>query len=185
MVDMDQKTRTDLLRLQTQNFCTAFVESKLPGQILDSFFSSHPRILEHGPSWASTRLPFLGVTFVGRGDSSAHAQNAAACTCDDYFRLLSETLLFRPAADSFPPPEQFVVDASAKSKARTGTFPGAVSVVAEGRFESIKTGKAWHETFIYRLSDFDEQGKIGTWEIWADPLNAWFAVGGEDLPRST
>ena len=41
-----------------------------------------------------------------------------------------------------------------------------------------------HETKydrLYRLSDFDEQRRIGHWEIWADPLSAWEAVGaGED-----
>jgi hypothetical protein len=54
---------------------------------------------------------------------------------------------------------------------------GAVSVVAHGIFESVKTGKKWEEDFIYRLSGFDEEGKIGCWEIWADPLSAWDAVG--------
>jgi len=51
-----------------------------------------------------------------------------------------------------------------------------VSVVGKGRFESVKTGKAWDEQFIYRLSDFDVNGMIGHWEIWADPLSAWNAV---------
>jgi hypothetical protein len=52
-----------------------------------------------------------------------------------------------------------------------------VSVVGKGRFASKKTGKGWNEKFIYRFSDFDSQGKIGHWEIWADPLSAWEAIG--------
>jgi hypothetical protein len=60
----------------------------------------------------------------------------------------------------------------------------AVSVVAHARFESIKTGKSWEEDFIYRLSEFDEEGRIGHWEIWADPLSAWEAVGTEGEERA-
>lgn len=53
---------------------------------------------------------------------------------------------------------------------------GAVSVVAHAMFESVTTGKRWEEDFIYRLSGFDQEGKIGCWEIWADPLSAWEAM---------
>lgn len=56
-----------------------------------------------------------------------------------------------------------------------------VSVKGKATFKSIETGKAWEEEFIYRLSEFDEDGKIGHWGIWADPLSAWIAVGGEDV----
>jgi len=55
---------------------------------------------------------------------------------------------------------------------------GVVSVVAKGVFRSRKTGRSWKETFIYRLSGFDEEGRIGWWEIWADTLSAWEAVNG-------
>ena len=48
----------------------------------------------------------------------------------------------------------------------------------KGRFESVKTGKGWDEEFVYRLSEFDETGKIGWLELWADPLSAWVACGG-------
>ncbi|KAI9813081.1 MAG: hypothetical protein M1827_004301 [Pycnora praestabilis] len=54
---------------------------------------------------------------------------------------------------------------------------GAVSVTAHARFSSLATGHSWSETFTYRLSEFDAQGRIGHWEIWADPLSAWMAVG--------
>jgi len=81
---------------------------------------------------------------------------------------------------SFPPSEQFIVDAEAATKSEGGDGgKGAVVVVGKGKFESVKTGKVWKEEFIYRLSRFDEEGKIGHWEIWADPLSAWIAVGGQ------
>jgi hypothetical protein len=52
-----------------------------------------------------------------------------------------------------------------------------VTVLAAARFESVKTGKRWHETFIYKLSGFDNEGKAGVWEIWADLLSAWDVIG--------
>ena len=86
---------------------------------------------------------------------------------------------------SFPEKTDFVVDPTAGSttvSGNEGTEPkagGVVSVVGRGKFASVRTGKAWQEQFIYRLSGFDEQGRIGHWEIWADPLSAWVAVGDD------
>jgi len=79
--------------------------------------------------------------------------------------------------DTFPGPEGFIVDAEAIVEGVEGR--GAVSVVGKARFESVRTGKSWDEKFIYRLSGFDEVGRIGHWEIWADPLSAWEAVGSD------
>jgi hypothetical protein len=73
-------------------------------------------------------------------------------------------------SDAFPAADGFIVDAASRM----------VSVVGKGRFVAKKTGKGWDEQFIYRFSGFDEEGKIGHWEIWADPLSAWVAVGGDD-----
>ncbi len=82
--------------------------------------------------------------------------------------------------DAFPSISSggYVVDAEATAE-DDGESKGVVSVVGQGVFVSVKTGKEWHEKFIYRFSGFDEEGKIGHWEIWADPLSAWVAVGGE------
>ena len=44
-------------------------------------------------------------------------------------------------------------------------------------FKSIKTGEGWEEEFVYVLSGFDDEGRIGRQELWADPLSAWVAVG--------
>lgn len=59
-----------------------------------------------------------------------------------------------------------------------------VCVKGSGHFtwqEGAGKGFAWDEEFVYVLSYFDEQGRIGRWEIWADPLNAWLASQGKRL----
>lgn len=65
-----------------------------------------------------------------------------------------------------PPVEEFLVDAE----------NGTVTIKLHARFASVKTGKDWEEDFVYILSQFDEDGKIGCQELWADPLSAWVAV---------
>ncbi|TKA60392.1 hypothetical protein B0A49_05890 [Cryomyces minteri] len=169
-------TRSALLRKSAHAFCTAFLDlpSNPPAKLLSTHFTpTSPKITEHGPSWASSRLPFLGKTFTGRAD------------CEAYFALLAQTLEFHPSADTFPPPSGLIVDADAVmegTEERTlnrGQGAGMVSVVGRARFKAVKTGREWREVFVYRLSEFDEEGRIGHWEIWADPLSAWEAVGGE------
>ncbi|MCJ1390221.1 hypothetical protein MMC18_003079 [Xylographa bjoerkii] len=168
----DFHARSSLLRSKTHTFCQAFLESRPPSETLDTHFTSSPKITEHGPSWATSRLPFLGRTFSGRKDSGHSSTDSSSTTCDDYFSLLASTLSFHPVKHTFPPSSDFIVDASAGGS-------GVVSVVAHAKFASVATGKSWEEDFIYRLSEFDVEGRVGHWEIWADPLSAWEAVGGE------
>jgi hypothetical protein len=81
---------------------------------------------------------------------------------------MTDVLEMSLSSDAFPEAgEGFIVDAET----------GLVSVVGKGRFTSKKTRKGWNEQFIYRFSEFDDEGRIGHWEIWADPLSAWDAVG--------
>ncbi|OJD29471.1 transcription elongation factor s-ii protein [Diplodia corticola] len=54
---------------------------------------------------------------------------------------------------------------------------GTVTVVGRGTFESVKTGRKWREEFVYVLGGWDGEGRFERWEIWADPLSAWVAVG--------
>ncbi|KAI9792570.1 MAG: hypothetical protein M1816_002090 [Peltula sp. TS41687] len=181
------QSRSALLRTRAVSFCNAFLTQTPPTHILDEFFvPDQPTITEHAPEWAQTRLPFLSRTFVGRktntDDRSASASASAfgsGNTCDDYFRLLGETLVFVAEQSSFPPPEGFLVDADAE-RTEDGRGGGVVMVVGKGVFRSTKTDRQWRETFVHRLSRFDEQGRIGRWEIWADPLSAWAAVGDEE-----
>ncbi|KAF7902903.1 hypothetical protein EAF00_002805 [Botryotinia globosa] len=153
------------LRREAVAFCQAFVDGISPDVILSLHFSSSPRITEHGPE--NSELPFLGKTFLGRKCDSSDNQ-----TCDDYFNILSRTLEFQPSPSTFPSSKSFIVDETCELQGKKGV----VSVVGSATFKSLKTGKSWDEQFIYRLSEFDEEGKIGHWEIWADTLSAWNAV---------
>jgi hypothetical protein len=123
--------------------------------LLSKYFTASPKITEHGPAWSRSRLPFLAKTFSGKDG------------CEEYFKVMSNILEMALSKDAFPDPEGFIVDAAV----------GMVSVVGKGKFTSKKTGKGWDEQFIYRFSGFDDEGRIGHWEVWADPLSAWEAVG--------
>lgn len=143
------------MRKTTHDFCLALISPPPAARLLSEYFSSSPKITEHGPEWSRSRLPFLAKTFVGKDG------------CEEYFKVLNNVLDMSLGDDAFPGNEGFIVDAEA----------GMVSVVGKGRFTSKKTGKGWDEQFIYRFSEFDAEGKFGHWEIWADPLSAWEAVG--------
>nr|POE48342.1 hypothetical protein CFP56_73909 [Quercus suber] len=166
--------RRALLLNRVQRFCAAFLDlpNNPPPQLLDEHFTatSEPQIIEHGPAWASTRLPFLGRPFTGRPQ------------CLEYFTLLSQSLEFFPSKDTFPTSEAgFVVDEHALGdEGDVDGLGGVVSVVGKAVFRAVSTGKEWEENFIWRLSAFDREGRFARWEIWADPLSAWMAVGGED-----
>ena len=36
----------------------------------------------------------------------------------------------------------------------------------QAEFKSVKTGKGWEEEFVYVMSEFDGEGKIGCQELW-------------------
>lgn len=193
---IDQEARRAQLLHRARAFCAAFGSSKPPSpqKILDEHFRPEepssapalpwPRITEHGPEFARDRLPFLGRTFHGRDE------------CLEYFRLLGEVLKLGGDGASFPAKDEgYAIDVHAMSddflwgrqEGREGVGwanKGVVSVVGHAIFTSVKTDRSWEETFTYRLSGFDEDGNVGHWEIWADPLSAWCAVGGEDVDLS-
>lgn len=159
------KARSDLLRATASSFCEALLDPPPPAELIAKYFTSvSPRITEHGPEWAQSSLPFLAKTFTGPAG------------CEEYFSALSRTLKMQMGRDTFPNAQGYIVD----SEATVGDsrLKGAVSVVGKATFESIETGKRWHEQFSYRFSGFDVTGNIGHWEIWADPLSAWVAVHG-------
>ncbi|KAJ8066126.1 hypothetical protein OCU04_005217 [Sclerotinia nivalis] len=149
------------MRAEAVAFCQAFVDGLSPGIILSGHFASEPRITEHGPE--SSELPFLSKTFSSRKSESSSSQ-----TCDDYFSFLSKSLKFESSPTTFPSPKSFIVDETCEVNGKKGV----VSVVGSATFRSLKTGKGWDEQFTYRLSEFDEDGKIGHWEIWVDALSA-------------
>ena len=189
-------SRAAALRNAAVSFCSAFTAFKTPERILaEHFVADDPKITEHGPSWATGRLPFLGHTFAGLE------------MCLQYFKLLGDTLAFEPDADTFPNEDGFIVDENAvpipsgdttntalpdeidfdvddeQNQGEPADRRGVVTVVAQGKFKSVKTGRGWNEKFMYRLSGFDEAGRIGHWEIWADPLSAWVAVGDDNAGK--
>jgi hypothetical protein len=162
--DNTLKDRQSFLRNRAHAFCQALISPPAPPELLKEFFipeskGQNPTIREHGPSWATVYLPFLGRDFVGY-DASI-----------EYFSLLSQSLKMHLNEDSFPGEDGFVVDVDANK----------VSVVGKGKFESVEMGRSWEETFSYVLSGWDEDGRMGRWDIWADPLSAWAAVSEQDI----
>lgn len=166
--------RDEGMRSTAEGFCEAFVAGMASSKMLDTYFTSNPKITEHGPSWAKTRLPFLGSTFSGRRRRDAGAANDAN-TCDDYYDLLNATLSFHPHAHTVPAKEEFLI---ASGTTNDGRWWGAVTIKLNAGFASVRTSKSWEEDFVYVLSEFDENLRIGHLELWADPLSAWLAVGG-------
>jgi hypothetical protein len=162
-----QATRAHVLRDRSHAFCKALISPPPPEELISTYFKKdNPRIIEYGPKWCRDRLPFLHTTFQGV---------SGANSCQTYFEVLSEFLKMRLPEDAFPRAGGFIVDAGVVVEGSQSG--GAVCVTGKGTFESVKTGKSYDETFMYRLSDFDEEGRIGCWEIWSDSLSAWDAVG--------
>lgn len=158
------KDRSSVLRSRAHAFCQALISPPATADLLKEFFipeanGNNPTIREHGPSWVTVHLPFLGRDFVGVDASY------------EYFELLSQSLKMHLDEDSFPGADGFVVDAEANK----------VVVVGKGKFESVTTGRSWDEKFSYVLSGWDEDGRLGRWDIWADPLSAWAAMSESDI----
>jgi hypothetical protein len=113
------------------------------------FVADSPKITEHGPSWARKKLPFLGQTFEGHDG------------CMKYFESLDQTLRMDLPEDAFQPDAELCVDADARVEGEAAT--GVVCVTGKGSFEFRATGWRWDEKFIYRLSGFDEDGRVTHW----------------------
>ena len=132
------------------SFCTSFASHSPAAEILSHFSASEDTFaLEHGHP--ALGLPFLGRPF--RGPDGIKT----------YFALISSLLSYD--AMRFV---DYVVDADASTVAARG----------EARFTWIETGQSWDEVFAYALG-FDEQGKVKTYEVWADSGAAYLASRGE------
>ncbi|KZP00113.1 hypothetical protein CALVIDRAFT_560716 [Calocera viscosa TUFC12733] len=143
-------TRASLLLQTTRSLCTLFAHSA-PLSAVSPLFTPSPTITEHGPPTPS--VPFLR-TFSGPG------------ALEEYLSLLSRLLSISDAAYGEPSldPEREIV--CVKARARFTWLEG------KGK------GTQWEEEFVYVLSGFDELGRVGVWEVWADPLSAWLASQG-------
>ncbi len=177
------QTRYSQLKNRTHAFCSAMTDlaNNPPDKIIAEHFTpDKPRITEHGPAWTSERLPFLGKTFTGRDG------------CLEFFVLLSETFECYFDKDTFPDQEGIIVDDQVKITSGGGhggsgkgwEGRGLATVVGKATFKAIKTGVSWEERFVYQLSEFEEEGRIGHCEAWGDPLSAWMAVDRASTEKS-
>jgi hypothetical protein len=113
------------------------------------------RITHHGPSWGTKRLPYLSAA----NDETNERDFVGRDECLRYFDLVGRTL--RARFHDFPPDEQLCVDAEAEVPGTKLT--GRVCVDGKGRFTHQETGWRWEENFMYRLSGFDEDGRVEHW----------------------
>lgn len=143
------------LRATAESLCLAFAGKADQDTLLSHFSDTHAiSAFEHGlPHLA----PFLGRLFTGRrGPDSVPA----------YFALLSQYLTYEDM--TFGP---WVVDADSHK----------VCVKGRAKFtwsEGEGKGQSWHEQFVY-MFDFDQDGKITDYQVWADSGAAYLAKRGE------
>ena len=125
--------------------------SQVDSQMIMSYFlkSSTAFIHEYAPELVNDSIPFLGKTFEGY-----HG-------IEMYMSLMTEYLKYEDM--------EFFNYAVAEEKE-------VVTVKGSVKWTYLKTGKKWEETFIWRLSLFDEEGKIERYEVWVDPLSLWWAA---------
>lgn len=172
-----------------------------------SSHGAKPTIFEHGPHWAaSTRLPFLGKPFVGVENCEKYFETLGQTLkmhLDEHSFPGVEGFVVDLEADAvaggrvlcatggahaaekhhhlWEPVKKvaggLLWHGSGNSENPNHGLKGTVTVVGKGTFESVKTGRKWDEEFVYVLGGWDEEGRFERWEIWADPLSAWVAVG--------
>jgi len=143
-------SRRKLLLAKSQSLATAIALKSDP-EIIMSHFSQSFTVFAHeyAPPTINDSIPFLGTTFDGYEG------------IQKYMTLLGEYLEYEDM--------EFFDHAVAEEEE-------VVTVKGKAKWTYLKTGKKWEETFIWRLSHFDEEGKIGGYEVWADPLSLWWAA---------
>lgn len=147
---MSPLTRSTLLTSAT-SFCTAFAHSTpAPDLLRNHFTHHHPSICIHEHGLPQL-APFLGRTFTGADGLAQYLAAVTSCLTFADMRFTSYT-----------------VDAEAR----------AVAVRGAARFTWTGTGQSWDETFAYLLQ-FDGEGRVEGYEVWADSGAAWLASRGE------
>ncbi|KZT09931.1 uncharacterized protein LAESUDRAFT_756153 [Laetiporus sulphureus 93-53] len=147
-------TRSQLLA-SAQGLCGAFARKASLDELLSHFSTTHQvTALEHGEPLLA---PFLGRPFTGlRGPGSV----------SEYFGILQQCLTYDDMSFG-----EWVVDPEAQKVCVKGS---ARFTWTEGRGK----GQSWDEKFIYML-DFDDEGKITDYKVWADSGAAYLARRGE------
>ncbi|KAF3404577.1 hypothetical protein DPV78_003375 [Talaromyces pinophilus] len=116
--------RMSVLRNSAFAFCTDFASGTDAATVLNTQFTPHPEIQEYGPSWATSRLPYPGRSWIGR-------TRYEDTTCDAYFERLGDTLSFYPSIESEPPIDDFIVSCGNSTKAavllKIGSVVGSVN----------------------------------------------------------
>ena len=135
-----------------QALCSSFA-NKAPLETLLSHFSTTFQVSahEHGLPFLA---PFLGRTFPGTTGIA------------DYFTLISQLLTYENMSFS-----DWTVDAETQRVCTRG----------KARFTWVSgdgKGQWWDEEFVYML-DFDDEGKVTDYQVWADSGAAYLAKRGE------
>ncbi|KIJ54247.1 hypothetical protein M422DRAFT_42439 [Sphaerobolus stellatus SS14] len=141
-------TTRNLLLQAAQGLCNDFASRK-DFDILLSHFSPSPDT-QAIEYGEKLFAPFLGRTFEGPKGVREYF-----CTLSQYLQY--ENMRFN----------EYVVDVEQKK----------VAVVGQARFTWISTRETWDETFQYVL-DFDDQGKVKRYQVWADSGAAYLAREG-------
>lgn len=131
-----------------ESFCNAFASKASLDTIL-SHFSTRYQVTVYEHG-LSRLTPFLGRPFTGLDGVK------------DYFGLLAKYLSYENMQF-----KNYIVDASANR----------VSVRGEARFTWTSTGQGWDEVFTYQLA-FDDDGKVVSYDVWADSGAAYLASKG-------
>ncbi|OLL22630.1 hypothetical protein NEOLI_000256 [Neolecta irregularis DAH-3] len=143
-------SRADHIFALTQSLCSSFAAKKPFTAILSHFTETQePVIIEH----CSIKIPQLPFLSTFRGPQIA-----------EYFELLAELFEFEDMKFY-----DWTLDVESER----------VCVKATAKFTWKKTQQSWNETFTYSFTEFDEDGKIGKYEVWGDPLTAYLASKGE------
>lgn len=140
--------KRDNLQKAAEAFCNAFATQADLDTIL-SFFSTQFEITAH-ENGLERLAPFLGRTFTGKSGVK------------EYFGLLQGYLTYENMVF-----KNYIVDASANK----------VSVRGEAKFTWVDTKQSWDEVFTYQLA-FDTDGKVISYDVWADSGAAYLAGKG-------
>ncbi|KAH8831165.1 hypothetical protein DL96DRAFT_811654 [Flagelloscypha sp. PMI_526] len=139
----------DALLASAKTFCDAVSQQTDAETILTHFSQTHQVSVFEHGD--PSLAPFLGRSFIGKEGVKV------------YFDLISSVLSYGPMEFS-----GFAVDTELKKVALKG----------KARFTWLSTKESWDETFAYIL-DFDQDGLVTDYQIWADTGAAYLASKGE------
>jgi len=143
-------TRSQLL-VSATSLCNAFASNAPLSEILSHFSTTYAvSAQEHG---LPLLAPFIGRTFTGiTGPKSVST----------YFQLLQRHINFQDMSFG-----AWTIDVESRK----------ISCIGKAKFRWVEgpgDGQSWDETFVYHL-DFDGEGKVTDYQVWADTGAAYLA----------